>query len=475
MPDAIDIYAETPVYHEPHSEEAEQALLGAILVDNRAYTLVADILRPEHFYSPVHGRIFSAVSTFVERGQSASPVTLRPYFDRDDSLKDVGGPAYLGDLAASVIGISTAPDYAHAIRDLFMRRTLIAMAKAVIENAAAPTIEMSAYDIMDSIERDVSGLSDDAPRAKTVISLKTATATAIEQIDAARRRGDGLTGVTTGLKDLDWRTGGLVKGELTVIAARPGMGKSDLAFNIGVNSARAGFGVLVFSQEMTAPALAMRHLARDTSIPASEQRLGRVDDAGFVAIMGVQSDIPIHIDETPAVTAEHIARVVRRLRQRKRKVDLVIVDHIQLMTATGLTRINETALVTDISGKLKGLSKSLDVAVLALSQLNRSVEQRDDKRPMLADLRSSGSIEQDADAVWTLYRDEYYAMKEEPQRKQDESDEKFNSRYENWERRCSDNKNIAEISCLKLRCGMPGTVTAFYDAARSMFADLERT
>lgn len=470
-----------PAIKVPSNEEAEQALLGALLVNNRAYEMVADFLRPEHFYDPAHQRIFTAIASEVSVGRKADPVTLRRMFDADPELAKEGGGAYLAELAGNVVTVVNAADYGKTIRDLFVKRQLIETALGLLDDVQNPDVGRSGADIREAHEAALMQMDDAGPRAQALVSIRDAVTEAIEAAETAHRSGTSLTGVTTGLHDLDTRLGGLQRGELIALGARPSMGKSDLAFNIATNAARAhalgkpgGAPTLMFSQEMVARQLGARFLARATGIPADEQRRGQLDERAFPQMAREIPNMPLWIDSTARVTPAHILRRARRLQQRC-ELGLIVVDHLNIMGAPdGFRSQGEVAVITEITREMKGVATTLDVPVLLLCQLSRQVEQRDDKRPTLSDLRQSGSIEQDADTVMFLYRDEYYISRMEPMRKPDEDADKFNSRYERWQQSMSACRNVADVIVAKQRMGPVGTTSLFYDGARSLFADMHR-
>lgn len=466
----------------PRNERVEQALLAELLTDNTRVALVSDALAPEHFYDPLHGRIYRAITAMVERGEDASPTTLHGVLRRAPEAKDAPGgiDAYIVQLYEAVIG-GDVRHYARTILDLHRRRQLIRIALQLVEDAQDLGGDRGAADLIDEAGAALLDLDDGGDRAQPLTSVRGAVEEAIAAADAAMRSGSALTGVTTGFVDLDWRLGGLQPGELIVLGARPSMGKSDLAWNIAVNAARAfvvgrhgGAEAAVFSQEMVARQLGMRFLARECGVPADRQRRGEVEASDFAAFAAATPDLPLWIDGTSRVTPAHVLRRARRLQQRH-GLGLVVIDHLNIMGApAGFQGQGETAVITETTRELKAVATTLGVPVLLLTQLNRAVELREDKRPTLADLRQSGSIEQDADTVMFLFREEYYLLRSEPSRRPDEGDDKFNDRYRRWEESLTRARGLADIIVAKQRMGPTGTVTLHYDGARSAFSNISR-
>ncbi|MFP5433142.1 MAG: DnaB-like helicase C-terminal domain-containing protein, partial [Alphaproteobacteria bacterium] len=343
-------------------------------------------------------------------------------------------------------------------------------------------LELSAFDMVEAMESRLLGIQATAPKAKAMVSVKTAVERAIETANSAAQSGTHLSGVTTGLRDLDWRTGGLQGGDLIVLGARPSMGKTDLGWNIAINAARAaahgdvgGAVTAFFSLEMPSQQLGARLLARAAGVPADRQRRGDVTDDEFARFAQAVPDFPLWIDDTARATPAHIFSRCRRLQQR-RGLGLVVVDHLAIMGAPdGFRTQGETAIITEITREMKAIATTLGVPLLLLAQLNRGLAAREDKRPTLTDLRSSGSIEQDADSVWFLHREEYYLERSEPSRLSSETAEKFNDRYQEWQHRRDEARNIAEVIVAKQRLGPIGTERLHYDGAFSIFSDLQKT
>lgn len=463
----------------PANEEAEQALLGAILINNRAYEKVCDFLRAEHFYDPGHQRIYAAIAEQIDQGRSANPITLSAQF-RDDPhfAQEGGGHLYLVDLVANVVTVVNSEDYGRTIHSAFIRRQMIEVANAMLDDAyqmgGAEPEEMIAQ-----CASDLDTLLDTAPAAgSTFTAMRDAAAEAIERAAEAQRNGGGLSGVSTGLIDLDKLLGGLQRTDLIIIAGRPSMGKTTISKNIAVHCAKSakagtahGAPVGFFSLEMSAEQLAANFLAEETGISTPRQRQGDLAAHEFTRLIGVDSDIPFFVDTTADTLPVLVSRARRMV--RKHKVGLIIVDYIQLLSQGGKRAENRVQEVTLITRTLKKLARELGVPVVGLSQLSRQVEQREEKRPMLSDLRESGSIEQDADVVIFAYREEYYLERAEPSRKPDESDEKYNDRWARWKGRLDEVRNIAEFIVAKQRMGSLGVARVHFDGAASKFSDLD--
>jgi len=468
----------------PHNEEVEQALLGALLVNNRALEKVLEFLKAPHFYNPVHGRIYEAIVKFIERGQDASPATLKVYFEKDEDLQHVGGGQYLADLAANVVSVLNVEDYGRTIYELHLRRALISLGEDVVNEAYEYNIDIDASKQIEETEKRLFNLATAGDYKGGFIPFSESLTKAIKQAEIAFQSEGEVTGVTTGMIDLDKKVGGLQKSDLIILAGRPSMGKTTLAINMGVNAAKAhmrtsgkeGAVVGVFSLEMSSEQLAAKILSEMSSVPSDNIRRGEVKDTDFHKFIDASqelSTLPFFIDDTAALTLSAIRTRARRLK-RQHNLGLIIIDYIQLIdSASHGAASNRVQEVSEITRGLKALAKELDVPVLALSQLSRQVEARDNKRPQLSDLRESGSIEQDADIVMFVYRDEYYLEREEPGRKPEETEEKFNQRYADWQERMEENHNIAECILAKQRHGPIGTIKLLFEGAFSRFSNLE--
>ena len=473
----------TPEYREPpFNNEAEQALLGAILINNRAHERVSDFLQPLHFANAAHGRIYEACARLIERGQIASPVTLKGLFDQDEALQEVGGAQYLVKLAASVVSVINAEDYAREIRDCFLRRELIEVGETIINDAFYRDLDTPATSQIEKAESQLFNLAEDGASEGGFVEFKTALVNSISMVEAAYKREGGLAGLSTGLIDIDNLLGGLHPSDLLILAARPAMGKTALATNIAFHAATAGLDdptqprqpVAFFSLEMSSEQLATRILAERTAISSEKLRRGMLGDDDFGRLVDAVQDLeraPLYIDDTPALPISTMRTRARRLK-RQHGLSLIVVDYLQLMRpGLGTRSDNRVQEISAISQGLKAIAKELEVPVIALSQLSRAVEQREDKKPVLADLRESGSIEQDADVVMFIFREEYYLQKAEPTQRADENDEKFNERHDQWQERCEKAYGKAEVIVSKQRHGPTGTVTLHFEGATTKFSN----
>ncbi|HEX7967355.1 MAG TPA: replicative DNA helicase [Stellaceae bacterium] len=474
----------------PHNIEAEQALLGAILVNNSAYHRVSEFLIAEHFAEGVHGRIYAAIAKLIERGQIANPVTLKNLFDQDGALAEIGGAQYLARLATSVVTIINAEDYGRTIHDLYLRRQLIDIGEGTVNDAYNFDLERDARSQIEGAEKKLFDLATSGRYEGGFQPFKAALTTAIEMAEAAFKRSGKTTGVATGFKDLDERLGGLHPSDLIILAGRPGMGKTALATNIAFNVTKHykavrrpdgerevedGGIAAFFSLEMSAEQLATRVLSEESGVPSDRIRRGDVkheDFDRFVQASQQLSLIPLFIDDTPALTISGLRTRARRL-MRQQGLNLIVVDYLQLLQGGGQGRSAENRVqeISEITRGLKTLAKELNVPVLALSQLSRAVEQREDKRPQLADLRESGSIEQDADVVMFVFREEYYLQRQQPVQGADENDQKFNDRVEQWRKNSEKVYGQAEVIIAKQRHGPTGTIKLYFDGRTTKFAD----
>lgn len=461
----------------PHNQEAEQGLLGALLVDNRAYEKIGDLLKPEHFFLPVHQRIFTAISQFIDRGQTASPVTLKGYFEKDEDLSDLGGAGYLADLAGSIISVINTRDYAETIYELYMRRELICVGEDMVNEAHEQTLDSAAVDTIENAESRLFALAESGEVKGGFTSLRDSVLVSIEIAEKAFKTKGHVTGATTGLRDMDKQLGGFHPSDLLILAGRPSMGKTALATNIAYNTARIyaetggkeGARVGFFSLEMSSDQLATRILADCANISGHAIKQGDIkqeDFQSFVKASQKLSQVPLYIDDTPALSIGAVRTRARRLK-RQHGLDMLIVDYLQLLRGTGSrqSESNRVQEVSEITRGLKAIAKELNIPVLALSQLSRAVEQREDKRPMLSDLRESGSIEQDADVVMFVYREEYYLHRAEP--------EIGTEKHMQWQERCERALNIGECIVAKARHGPIGAVRMHFDGHVTRFSDLD--
>ncbi len=462
----------------PHNMEAEQALLGAILEDNRIVENFSDYLRPTNFFVPVHQRIYDAILKIIDRGQNADTVTLKAYFEKDADLKDVGGAGYISDLASSVISIINANNYAQIIYDQYIRRELIAIGRDVVNEAFEQDIDTDSDTCLQMAEKRLYDLAETGDSGGGFITMKDAVGVAIKNAEKAFQTTGHVTGVTTGLRDMDKRLGGLQPSDLLILAARPAMGKTSLAINIAYNAANAfarsggkeGGRVGVISLEMSSDQLASRLLCDLAEMPGDKIRRGDFGAEEFRSLAEAANrlaQIPLYIDDTPAQTITAVRTRARRMK-RKHGLELLIVDYLQLLRGTGSKQSENRVLeVSEITRGLKAIAKELSIPVIALSQLSRGVESREDKRPQLADLRESGSIEQDADVVMFIYRDEYYLQNAQPS---EDEPEKMAA----WQEKMDKAYNKADIIIAKQRHGPTGTETLFFDGRFTRFRDLDK-
>jgi len=469
----------------PHNEEAEQAVLGAILVNNKAFEKVGEFLKAEHFFDPVNGRIYAACVKLIERGQVANPLTLKSYFEQDADLSDIGGPEYLARLAAAIVAVTNIEDYGRIIHDSYLRRQLIDVGEEMVNTAYKHDLDINANDQIEEAEKRLFDLASSGEIKGDFIPFSKALEAAITTAEAAFRRTSHVTGVTSGLRDLDKWLGGLHPSDLLILAGRPSMGKTALATNIAFNAAKAymlsggkdGAPVGFFSLEMSAEQLALRILANETRVSGDKIRKGDIsnnDFPKFVEASQYLARVPFFVDDTPALTITAVRTRCRRLK-RTHGLGLIVVDYLQLLRGGGAGRGPENRVqeISEITRGLKAIAKELHVPVLALSQLSRSVESREDKRPQLSDLRESGSIEQDADVVMFVFREQYYLERAEPGRRPDESEDKYNDRYQSWQERLAQVHNTAEVIIGKQRHGPVGVVRLFFDGDYTQFGDLD--
>ncbi len=468
----------------PHNVEAEKALIGAVFANNRAYEAVSEFLRPEHFALGQNGRIFEACGKLIERGQIADPVTLKTLFEQDKTLTDIGGVDYLAELAASAVGVINAGEYGRLIYDLFLKRQLIDLGQDVAERAYAADLDEDAVRQIERAEQSLYDLATSGNYEGGFQAFKSSVIEAIRLAETAHKREGAFSGVATGFTDLDKMLGGLHPSDLVILAGRPSMGKTALATNIAFNAAyshnrsegKEGGVIGFFSLEMSAEQLASRILSEQTNISSDRMRKGELSNEEFNRlVVGSQAlhQIPIFIDDTPALTVSALRTRARRLK-RQHNLSMIVIDYLQLIASPpGRSdgRVNE---VSEITRGLKTLAKELNVPVLALSQLSRAVEQRDNKRPQLADLRESGSIEQDADVVMFIFREEYYLERDQPVQRQDEKDDSFHTKYERWQQRLEEVRNIAEVIIAKQRHGPIGTARLQFHGAFTRFGNLDQ-
>jgi replicative DNA helicase len=472
------------IAHIPCNIEAEQALLGAILFDNAAYERITDRLQGRHFFEPFHQRLYSAMEEYIRKGQLAEPIVLQERFRRDPAFDQLGGLSYLADLVGRAPPAANAPDYARVIYDLALRRDLIRIG-GDIASEAMTDVDRDAREQIEIAEQQLYTLAESGATSSGFQTFADALHGAVEMTAEAFNRDGGLAGVSTGLTDLDKKLGGLHPSDLLILAGRPSMGKTALATNIAFNVARnyawepqadgtrktvRGGVVAFFSLEMSAEQLALRLLADASGVSGDRLRKGEIDAAEFGRVRDAALEIqesPLFIDATGGLSISKLTARARRLK-RQAGLDLIIVDYLQLVTASegkkGEGRVQE---VSEITMGLKALAKELGLPVIALSQLSRQVESRDDKRPQLSDLRESGSIEQDADAVMFVYREAYYKGRAEPRLGTPE--------HLSWQEEMDNIRHIAEVIIGKQRHGPIGTVRLSFNDDLTKFGNLENS
>ncbi len=475
----------------PSNLEAEQALLGALLANNKAYERISDFLAPEHFADAVHGRIYQSISRRLEAGQLADAVTLKTEFEHNGALDEVGGTPYLSQLLASMVGIINATEYAKAIHDTWLRRQLIDIGEDLVNLAFGANPEIDGKGQIESAEQSLFQLAEKGGAERSMITFETALAGAINTAEKAFRRPGHVSGLSTGLRDLDKKTGGMHPSDLMILAGRPGMGKTALATKIGFGAAKALLeearrtdpnarpkgSVVIFSLEMSSEQLATRLLSEEARISGDKIRRGEISQRDFDKFVQVSRELgqlPLHIDDTPAITLSGLRTRCRRLK-RTQGLSLVIVDYLQLMRPAAGTKPESRVLeISMITQGLKAIAKELEVPVMALSQLSRAVESRDDKRPQLSDLRESGSIEQDADMVMFVYRDEYYLQQRTPKQMAFDGEDKFQNALDKWQRDMELVHNKAELIIEKQRHGPTGKIDLFFEGEFTRFGDLDQ-
>ena len=474
----------------PHNLEAEQALLGAILINNEAHDRVSDFLEPHHFYDPLHKQIFETAATLIASGKQATPITLRTFFEnaeRIDAALTV--PQYLGRLAANAATIINARDYAQTVYDLAIRRHLILIGEDMVNAAYDSPVDFPPREQIEEAETRLFSLAETGKYGQGFLTFNHALVSAIEMANNAFQREGGLSGIATHLRDLDSKMGGLQPSDLIILAGRPSMGKTALATNIAFNVARSrarslaertdlsaedtnnhdGAVVGFFSLEMSAEQLATRILSEQAGIPSEKIRRGMIDEPDFKRLVQASremSSIPLFIDQTGGISIAQLAARARKLK-RQHGLGMIVVDYLQLLTGSQ-RRASEGRVqeVSEITTGLKALAKELNVPILALSQLSRAVENREDKRPQLADLRESGSIEQDADVVMFVFREEYYVERTKPA--------EGTLEFQDWMTKMQMVSGKAEVIIGKQRHGPVGTVQLQFESNVTRFSDLAR-
>jgi len=474
----------------PANLEAEAAFLGAALIDNRVIEEHAGNLRPQHFFEPLHARIYERILQLLDRNAVVTPVTLKPYFESDEALKELGGITYLARLTADAQGLLAPRELAEQIYDLALLRELIGVGRNLVTGAMDTSNDVAPMEQIEEAEAALYAVADGASTGREAQTFVQTTRTALGMIEKALLSGGHISGTTTGLTTINEKIGGLHDSDLIIVAGRPGMGKSSLATNIAFNAAdrlrrdladgiapdqSVGAAVALFNLEMSADQLATRILAEQSGISSEALRMGKISREDFQQLAYASqrlAELPLYIDDTPALTIAGIRARARRLKRRY-GIGLIIVDYLQLLQGSGRgsndNRVNE---ISEISRGLKTLAKELSVPVIALSQLSRAVEQREDKRPMLSDLRESGSIEQDADMVWFIYREDYYVAAKEPKRPSESDDAKTHEQHAAWAAEMERVYGLAELIVAKQRHGATGKVRLRFEPRITRFSDL---
>ena len=456
----------------PNNIEAEQAVIGSILVSNDIFDDVTTILDNKKFYDPVHQKIFNAIENLISKGMLANPITLKNYFENDNSLAELEGHEYLVKLTKFSTTIRQAIEYSRIVYDMHIRRELIKISEGMNENASNKILDLSGNKIIEDSEKLLFDLAEKGSFNSSLIKFDQALNYTIEMASKAFKNEEGIVGVPTGLSDLDDRLGGMHNSDLIIIAGRPSMGKTALATNIAFHAAKklqekgTKSSIAFFSLEMSSEQLSTRILAEQSRIKSNDIRRGRISEEQFDKFIETSkniTDLPLYIDETPAISIAAMSNRARRIK-RLFGLDLVVVDYIQLMSASN-TRDGRVQEISEITKGLKALAKELSVPVLALSQLSRAVEQRDDKKPQLSDLRESGSIEQDADVVMFVYREAYYLERKEPRPATVEHAE--------WQAKMNEVSNLAEIIIGKQRHGPTGNINVEFEAMFTKFRDIQ--
>ena len=473
----------------PANIEAEAAFLGACLIDNRVLEDLPVPITPEHFYEPLHGRIFAKLLDVTGANLLANPVTLKPYFESDEAMKAVGGPGYLAQLTGSGVSLIGARDFARQIHDLALLRELVAVGRTLVERATDTSESLDPRAQIEEAEGALYRVAGGDAELGQARSFGAASKIALMNVQKALNSGGSLSGVTTGLASVNAKIGGLHKSDLLILAGRPGMGKTSLATNIAYAAAdrwqrdkeagipdekNMGAPAAFFSLEMSADQLATRILAEQSGISSESLRMGRISHADFDNLSEAAArlnQLPLYIDDTPALTIAGLRTRARRLKRRY-GIGLIIVDYLQLLQGSSKSGDNRVQEISEISRGLKTLAKELDVPVLALSQLSRAVESRDDKRPQLSDLRESGSIEQDADMVLFVFREDYYLQAKEPKRPVEGDDIKVFDDHAKWAMEHERVAGISELIVAKQRHGATGKVRLHFEARTTKFSDL---
>jgi len=457
----------------PNNIEAEQSVIGSILVSNDIFDDVSPIINYTKFYDPIHQKIFLAIENLISKGMLANPITLKNYFENDKNLIELEGHEYLVKITKFSTSLRQAIEYAKIIYDMHVRRELIKISEATIDNASNKNIDLPGEKIIEDSEKLLFDLAERGSFSKSFVKFDIALNQTIEMASRAFKSTEGIVGVPTGLTDLDDRLGGLHNQDLVIIGGRPSMGKTALATNIAFHAAKniqdkgLKSSVAFFSLEMSSEQLSTRILSEQSRIKSNDIRRGKISEEQFDKFIETSkniSELPLYIDETPAISIAAISNRARRIK-RLFGCELVVVDYIQLMRATNIRNEGRVQEISEITQGLKAIAKELNVPVLAVSQLSRAVEQRDDKKPQLSDLRESGSIEQDADVVMFVYREAYYLERKEPRPATVEHAE--------WQVNMNEISNLAEIMISKQRHGPTGNIKVEFESMFTKFRDIQ--
>ncbi len=455
----------------PNNIEAEQAVIGSILVSNDIFDEINTIISSINFYDPMHQKIFEAVENLIYKGMLANPITLKNYFE--DEKDDLNVPEYLVKITKFSTSVRQAIEYSKIIYDMFVRRELIKISEQTIDSAKLNDLDTNGQSIIESSERLLFDLAEKGSFNSSLVKFDEAMKQTIEMASAAYKNEEGIVGVPTGLRDLDDKLGGLHQSDLIIIAGRPSMGKTSLATNIAFNAAQKlqesgkKSSIAFFSLEMSSEQLSTRIISEQARISSNDIRRGRISDDQFDKFLETSkniSELPLYIDETPAISIAALSNRARRIK-RLFGLDMIVVDYIQLMRGTTFNKDGRVQEISQITQGLKAIAKELSVPVVALSQLSRQVEQRDDHKPQLADLRESGSIEQDADVVMFVYREGYYLQRKEPREATVEHAE--------WQAKMNEVAHLAQIIIGKQRHGPIGNVTLEFEERFTKFKDTQ--
>ena len=473
----------------PANVEAEAAFLGAALIDNRVIEELSTPLRPDHFFEPAHVRIYDRILQLLDRKAVVTPVTLKPYFEADETLKELGGAAYLARLTADGQGLLAPRELAEQIYDLALLRELVSVGRTLVSDALDTSESVEPLEQVARAEAALYRVAEGASVGNEAEPFRKSSLAAITQIEKALNSGGHISGRTTGLDDLNAKIGGLHDSDLIILAGRPAMGKTSLVTNIAFNCAErylrdmadgidpkqsVGAPVAFFSLEMSADQLATRILAEQAEISSERLRMGKISREDFQSISFASqrlAELPLYIDDTPALSIAALRTRARRLK-RKHDIGLIVIDYLQLLQGSGRANDNRVNEISEISRGLKTLAKELEVPVIALSQLSRAVESREDKRPQLADLRESGSIEQDADMVWFIFREEYYHNAAKPDEPSETSPPDVIAKYDAWMQRHLEVVNKATVIIAKQRHGSTGNVYLHFQSEFTKFGNL---